>query len=98
MLRSAVFSPCRKYRYSLTRIWDAERPNVMFVGLNPSTADDQVDDPTVRRCIGFARKWRFGGMIIVNLFAYRSTDPNRLQEILDPVGPENDEHIAATAR
>lgn len=66
----------------------------MFVGLNPSTADDQCDDPTVRRCIGFAKSWGFGGLILVNLFAYRTTDPAGLTELDDPIGPENDRWIA----
>jgi len=95
---SAVFSVCRTYRYSLSRVWNPKRPSVMFVGLNPSTADEQEDDPTVRRCIGFARKWNLGGLILVNLFAYRSTDPAGLVEAGDPVGPGNDKHILASAR
>jgi hypothetical protein len=69
----------------------------MFVGLNPSTANEQEDDPTVRRCIGFARNWNFGGLILVNLFAYRSTDPTRLFEADDPIGPANDRCILASA-
>lgn len=98
MFRSAAFSPCRRYRYKLSRVWSPTLPAVVFVGLNPSTADEQKDDPTVRRCIGFARKWNFGGLILVNLFAYRSTDPAGLLWAGDPVGPENDEQILASAR
>src|SRR5262249_26275901 len=98
MLRSAAFSPCRKFRYSLSRTWNPKLASVMFVGLNPSTADEQEDDPTVRRCIGFARKWKFGGVILVNLFAYRTTDPSGLLEAADPIGPANDRHILASAR
>lgn len=94
MQRSASFSPCREYRYSLSRTWDRTLPVVLFVGLNPSTADDKSDDPTVRRCIGFATKWRFGGLILVNLFAYRTTDPRRLSEVEDPIGPDNDRWLA----
>jgi hypothetical protein len=97
MLRSATFSPCRSFRYSLCRIWDPKLPRAMFVGLNPSTADENEDDPTVRRCIGFARKWKFGGLILVNLFAYRSTDPAYMLEADDPIGPANDRHIRANA-
>ena len=97
MLRSAAFSPCRRYRYCLSRVWNPKLPSVMFVGLNPSTADEQEDDPTVRRCIGFARNWNFGGLILVNLFAYRSTDPADLLRVDDPVGPGNDKHILASA-
>lgn len=98
MHRSAAFSPCRRYRYRLCRVWNPKLSSVMFVGLNPSTADEQDDDPTVRRCIGFARKWNFGGLILVNLFAYRSTNPSGLFAVADPVGPGNDKHIMAIAR
>jgi hypothetical protein len=72
MLRCAAFSPCRNYRYSLSRFWNPKLPSISFVGLNPSTADDQTDDPTVRRCVAFARRWNFGGLILTNLFATRS--------------------------
>jgi hypothetical protein len=98
MLRSAVFSPCRSYRYSLSRVWNPKLSSVLFVGLNPSTADEHKDDPTVRRCVAFAMKWNFGGMILVNLFAYQSTDPAGLLEANDPIGPWNDKHILASAR
>jgi len=63
---------------------------VLFIGLNPSTADAAVDDPTIRRCIGFAKAWGFGGLYMANLFAFRSTDPRGLLSASDPVGPEND--------
>lgn len=90
---SAEFSACRQYRYELRRTWQAARPAVMFVGLNPSTADELRDDPTVRRCIGFARSWGFGSIVLVNLFAYRSTDPVQLAQVTDPIGPDNDNWI-----
>lgn len=78
-LRSAELSPCGTYRYSLTRDWGGfTQHGCLFVLLNPSTADATKDDPTVRKCVGFARRWNFGGMAIVNLFAYRSTDPRAL--------------------
>ena len=94
MQRIAQFSSCSNYRYSLSRTWDSSLDQVLFIGLNPSTADDHVDDPTVRRCIGFARRWGFGGCILVNLFAYRTTDPGGLTKVDDPIGPDNDHWIA----
>jgi hypothetical protein len=62
----------------------------LFIGLNPSIADAEIDDPTLNRCIKFARAWGYGGLVIGNLFAYRATDPKQLKRISDPVGPEND--------
>lgn len=97
MLRSATFSACRTFRYSLSRVWNPRLSSVMFVGLNPSTADENEDDPTVRRCIGFARKWNCGGLILVNLFAYRCTDPAGLLQADDPIGPANDRVILESA-
>jgi hypothetical protein len=90
--RGATFSQCQRYRYSLTRMWTP--PNmlvrtVMFVGLNPSTADAQVDDPTIRRCVRFAVDWGFTRLFMANLHAYRSTDPKALLTVADPVGPGN---------
>lgn len=93
MLATATFSPCRTFRYSLSRTWDADLPRVVFVGLNPSTADESTDDPTVRRCIGFARSWGFGRLVLVNLFAYRATDPDELLQVSDPIGPANDASV-----
>lgn len=90
MERFASFSPCERYRYSLGRTWDFDRMPVLFVGLNPSTADDRVDDPTIRRCIRFARDWGYGGVLMGNLFAYRATDPKDMKAALDPVGERND--------
>ncbi len=89
----ALFSKCRKYRYALWRIWSEEEPHAMFIGLNPSTADELQDDPTVRRCISYARSWGYGGLWMANLFALRSTDPKKLSEADDPVGTENDKWI-----
>ena len=92
---SAVLSPCRTWRYSLTRTWDRYKPGVCFVMLNPSKADEDVDDPTVRRCVGFAQSWGKGRVEIVNLFAYRATDPRDLYgEAPNIIGPDNDAHIA----
>jgi len=94
----AFFSPCRQYRYTLHRIWSEKKPFVMFVGLNPSTADERKNDPTVTRCIRFAGDWGYGGMVMMNIFAYRSTNPNNLYKLEDPVGEENNLYIAQIAR
>jgi hypothetical protein len=88
--RAARFSPDRRYRYVLTRRWDRVRPVCAFVLLNPSTADERADDPTVRRCAAFARRWGFGGLTLVNLFALRATEPRALRDAPDPVGRAND--------
>lgn len=101
-LRSrAVFSPCERYRYLLQRRWDERYFDasgvVCFVMMNPSTADEQADDATIRRCIGYARDWRFSGITIVNAFALRSTDPKGLLTVDDPIGPNNREHIVRAA-
>lgn len=93
MLRSAVFSPCRTWRYALYRIWDETKPPLAVIGLNPSTADETQDDPTVRRCIRFARDWGYGGLVMLNMFAFRSTDPAGLRSAADPRGPENDQRL-----
>jgi len=85
------------YRYSLTRVWDACLPVVTFVLLNPSTADAVQLDPTMRRCIGFAKREGYGGMVIVNLYAFRATDPKVMLAAPDPVGPENDRILAAVS-
>lgn len=69
----------------------------MFVGLNPSTADETADDPTVRRCMAFAKRWGYGGIYMLNLFALRSTDPRALRAAPDPVGPGNDSHLVMYA-
>ncbi|MSR32228.1 MAG: DUF1643 domain-containing protein [Gemmataceae bacterium] len=95
MKRETVFSPCRKYRYSLWRQWDKSNPSfALFIGLNPSTADEVNDDPTLRRCLAFARKWGHGGLCLVNLFAFRAASPAVMQQQADPVGPKNDTWIA----
>ena len=96
-LGGAVFSDDRVHRYTLTRVWDRSREVAMFIGLNPSTADETQDDPTIRRCTRFARDWGFGGLVMTNIFAFRSTDPNGMKAARDPVGPDNDDHILKMA-
>ena len=85
----ALLSADRMYRYSLWRIWDESLPVVMFVGLNPSTADESKDDNTIRRCIGFAKDWGYGGLYMANLFAYRATKPKDMKATPEPVGNDN---------
>lgn len=97
MDRGATFSPCRTYRYRLWRTWDEDGATLAVIGLNPSTADETTDDPTIRRCLGFARAWGYGSLLMVNLFAYRSTDPQGLLTVADPIGPENDDHLTRAA-
>jgi len=93
MIKSAEISKCGKYRYSLTRVWSDNIKTFIWVMLNPSTADAETDDPTIRKCIGFSKKYGCGGMFVVNLFAYRATNPKQLLSVDDPVGPENDYYL-----
>ena len=86
MKKCATISDCGRYRYTLSRIWDKSKRLVLFIGLNPSTADAKEDDPTIRRLIRFATDWDFGGMLVGNLFAYRATDPEDLINSEEPVG------------
>lgn len=94
----AYFSPCRTWRYALWRTWEPELPRVAFCGLNPSTADEEHNDPTVRRCIQFAHDWGYGGMWMLNAFGFRATDPRDMKSSLDPVGPDNDATIERVRR
>src|SRR5271165_255883 len=87
-----------EYRYRLTRTWDGSKPYVLFILMNPSTADPDSDDPTIAKCCRFARAWGYGGIVVANTFAYRCTDQKRLTELADPIGPENDEHIIEMAK
>jgi len=91
--RSAVISEDGLYRYRLERAIGKGERTACFIMLNPSTADAEKDDPTIRKCIGFAKRWQCGRLLVVNLFAWRATDPKALLEARDPVGRENDEHI-----
>ena len=85
---SAIMSECGDYRYCLTRRW-SDGPTCGFIMLNPSTADADRDDPTIRRCISFAKREGCGGLIVVNLFAFRATSPKEMMCAYDPIGPEN---------
>jgi hypothetical protein len=104
---AAVLSPCevhgssctltgidhpRLYRYELIRRW-GDDPMLEFVMLNPSTADAHQDDPTIRRCIGFAKRWGYGALLVRNLYAYRATDPSMLVNVADPIGPANRDYL-----
>ena len=87
--KGATISDCGKYRYNLTRTWAAGKA-VMFIGLNPSTANADEDDPTIRKCVNFADRWGYSSIVMTNLFAYRATDPKEMKKADDPVGPAND--------
>lgn len=110
--RTTQFSPCRKYRYKLWREFCAIRAiappllpldgneahnYLMVIGLNPSTADEFKDDPTIRRCIDFAKRWGFGSLCMTNLFAWRDTSPEMMKQAQDPVGPDNDKVLMECA-
>lgn len=89
MKNTAKLSVCRTYRYALWRTWDSSKAGVLFVGLNPSTADESSDDATLVRCINFAKSWGYGSVCMANLFAFRATDPVDMKAAIDPVGKEN---------
>lgn len=93
MKKYADVSNCGRYRYSLKRIWDEDKPLVAFIGLNPSTADAIEDDNTITRCINFAKSWGAGGLYMLNIFAYRATSPVDMMEQEEPIGPENDYYL-----
>lgn len=93
----ATFDRSRRYRYRLWRRW-SEAPLAGFVMLNPSTADERTNDPTIRRCIGFAQAWGCGGLEVVNLFALRTPSPTILLDSRAPIGPANDRYILDAAR
>jgi len=95
---NATLSDCGTYRYWLNRHWGEGTAVVNFIMLNPSTADHKEDDPTIRRCINFAKLWGYDGLEVTNLFAFRATDPKELKTAADPIGPLNDQHIEDTAR
>jgi len=95
--KGAEFSLDRRYRYKLWREWDSSKGAVAFVGLNPSTADESLDDPTIRRCINYAKAWGYGRMFMLNIFSFRATDPKIMKAEKEPVGPGNMEAIKAVA-
>lgn len=94
----AIFSDDRRYRYALSRVWDPSKPMMMFIGLNPSTADETKLDPTMRRVVGFADREGYGGFWMGNLFAFRATDPLDMKASFEPVGPGNDDWLSTMAR
>lgn len=102
--RSALFSQTRLYRYALWRAWgkEAQQPApqrfVMFIGLNPSTADESTDDPTIRRCMRFALAWGFEAVCMTNLFAWRATRPEDLRRCAQPLGVDNNETLRGLAK
>lgn len=89
----AVFSKCKQYRYDLWRLWEKEKGIITFIMLNPSTADEKKNDPTVERCQRFAKLWNFGGMYVCNIFAYRTPYPKILLKFERPIGPRNNSMI-----
>jgi hypothetical protein len=92
--RVTHLSEDRRYRYTLWRQWDRENLDyAAFIGLNPSTADETMDDPTIRRCIGFAKREGVGGLCMLNLFAFRATKPDDMKREGDPIGPDFDKHF-----
>ncbi len=94
----AVYSPCDNYRYMLTRTWDKQGRKALFIMLNPSTATEVQNDPTVERCERRARTLGFGAFRVTNIFAWRDTDPRHMRKATDPVGPENDTIIVASCK
>ena len=98
VMKPAEFSEDRKYRYTLVREFLTGEGTAVFILLNPSTADESSDDPTVRRCIGYTKHWGYRRLIVVNSFALRSTDPKALYLEKDPIGPDNDAWIMTCAK
>lgn len=112
MVETCVFSPCRKWRYTLWRRWTSQatwafekatdqfgtpREFLQIIGLNPSTADESVDDNTIRRCIQYAKDWGFGAFVMTNLFAWRDTLPKEMMKASEPIGIDNDKWLAEIA-
>jgi hypothetical protein len=103
-MNHADFSKDRKYRYTLWRKWEnlfSKNGTVVFIGLNPSTADETNDDPTIRRCVNYTKLWGYSKMCMLNLFAYRATLPKNMMAAVNPIGDENDfyiKHITKNAK
>ncbi|PZO44161.1 MAG: hypothetical protein DCF19_02870 [Pseudanabaena frigida] len=93
MNKGAVIDKTGTYRYLLWREWDLDKSKLVFVMLNPSKADADIDDPTLRRCINFTKSWGYGSLRVVNLFAYRSASPLDLKKVDDPIGKQNDRYL-----
>ena len=96
-MNTCEFSPARKYRYALWRSWGDSSNYVNFIGLNPSIADDFKDDPTIRKCRGFAKRWGYGAMCMTNLFAFRCPHPLLMMREADPIGPDNAKWLISIA-
>jgi len=97
----AEISKCKDYRYALWRTWDEEKPRVVFVCLNPSTADENINDPTLNKCIRYAKSWdngKYGGVLILNLFAFRATKPANMKKADDPIGTDNNNRLRKLPR
>lgn len=93
MEKKANISKDKIYRYTLSRTWDSTKFTVLFIGLNPSIADENIDDPTITRCINFAKDWGYGTLLMAILFAFRSTYPKEIYLIDDPIGKDNDYYL-----
>lgn len=93
MVKDCYISDDLLYRYELYRNWDASKEMVFFIMLNPSKADAESDDPTIRRCIGFAKSWGYGSICVGNLFPFRTTDPKTLLKCENPFGERNIKHL-----
>lgn len=93
MEKKAIISKDKIYRYKLSRTWDSTKPTILFIGLNPSIADENIDDPTITRCINFAKDWGYGTLLMANLFAFRSTYPKDIYLIDNPIGKDNDHYL-----
>jgi len=98
MMGACEFSPCRRWRYLLARRWNVKRGTVQFIGLNPSRANEISDDNTVRKCVAFAMRWGYGGMVMTNLFAFIATDPAEMKLAASPVEEMEGRNDAAIRR